>query len=308
MRKAFCECLFDLMAKDERVMLVDADLAKASGTVSVRDVYPNRAFDVGVAEANMISVAAGLASYGNIPFCTSFTPFASRRVCDQITLSVCYAKQNVKIVGTDPGISAELNGGTHMSLEDIGVLRSIPNIVIFEPVDETQLRQAMPIIKDYEGPVYMRLFRKIQPDIFNNSDYKFDLFKADKIIDGTDVTILSSGIMVAESIEASKILAQEGIKAEVINVHTIKPIDVETVVNSAKKTGCVVTAENHNVIGGLYSAVCETLSQNYPVRVYPIAVPNVFGEVGKMPYLKEKFHLRAVDICEQCRKAIMEKK
>lgn len=303
MRAVLAQELKKLMESDEKVMVLDADLAKASGTWNLRNDFPDRAIDVGIAEQNMVSVAAGLASYGFIPFVTTFAPFATRRVCDQLTLSVCYAKQNVKVIGTDPGISAELNGGTHMGMEDIGVIRSIPDIVIFEPVDAIQLKAALPIIKDYNGAVYIRLFRKAIDDVFSDG-YKFDLFKADTLKSGKDVTIFASGIMVQEALKAEKMLQERGIDAEIINIHTIKPIDEQAIINSVKKTGCAVTCENHNIIGGLFSAVSETLAQNYPTIVLPVGVPNVFGEVGKMPYLKEIYKMRAEDIVSRCEEAI----
>jgi transketolase len=259
--------------------------------------YPDRAFNVGVAEQNMAAMAAGMSAYGFIPFINSFTPFASRRICDQITISITYAKRSVKIIGTDPGISAELNGGTHMSMEDIGVLRSIPGMVIFEPVDAVQLSKSIEQIAYYDGPVYIRLFRKAAPIIFDEN-YEFELFKADVLQKGKDVTIFASGIMVSESLKASEALKGEGIDAEVINVHTIKPIDRETVVNSARKTGAVVTCENHNVIGGLKSAVAEVLIEDCPVPLKAIGVQDHFGEVAKMDYLKKKYHMTVEDIVE----------
>lgn len=306
LREVFATSLKNMMEQDERVVLIDADLAKASGTIGIRSVFPERALDAGVAEADMVSIAAGLASYGFKPFVTTFAPFASRRVCDQVAMSVCYAKQNVKIVGTDPGIAAELNGGTHMGVEDIGVLRSLVSLVIFEPVDAVQLEQAMPAIMAYDGPVYIRLFRKAIPDVFG-ADYKFDLFKADTIKQGKDVTIFASGIMVQESVQALELLKAEGIDAELINVHTIKPIDVETVVRSAAKTGCVVTAENHSTVGGLYSAVAEVLSKEQPTVMEAVGMDNMFGEVGKLPYLKERFHMRAEDIAAAAKRVMAKK-
>ena len=306
MREAFGSTVAEIMRKDERVCVLDADLASCNGTAKLSAEFPERAIDVGIAEQNMASVAAGLSSYGFIPFITSFTPFATRRICDQIAISIAYAKQNVKIVGTDPGISAQLNGGTHMSMEDIGVLRSIPTMVIFEPVDNEQLIQALPQIIDYKGPVYIRMFRKDCPDVFDKN-YKFDLFKADKIKEGSDVTIFASGIMVEKSIKAAEELQAEGIDAEVINMHTIKPIDSETVVASLKKTGCAVVAENHNIIGGLFSAVAETAAQNCPVPMVPVGVKDVFGEVGKLKELSEKFEMTEKDIVAAAKKAVASK-
>jgi len=306
LRTVFVKALETYMEQDERLMLIDADLGRANGTMPLQEKFPDRAIDVGVAEANMVSIAAGLASYGFRPFCTSFSPFITRRACDQVALSVVYAKQNVKLVGTDPGITAELNGGTHCGLEDISLMRSLVDMVVFEPVDATQLEQAMPQIIAYEGPMYIRLARKVQADVFG-PDYKFDLFRADLLQAGTDVTIFASGIMVHESLEAAKQLEAEGISAEVINIHTIKPLDRETILASVRKTGCAVTAENHSTIGGLYSAVCELLCAEHPVPVTAIGMDGIFGEVGKLPYLKERFKLRACDIADACKASIAKK-
>ena len=302
MRAMYAQCLGELMERDEKLVLLDADLSKACGTFPLRKRFPDRIYDCGVAEQNMISIAAGLASYGYKPWAESFAPFATRRVCDQIAISVCYAKRNVKIVGTDPGIAAELNGGTHMSLEDMGVVRSIPGLVIFEPTDTVQLKAAMPVLHAYEGPVYMRMNRKEFPTVFPEG-YRFDLFKADLLRAGTDVTILAAGLMVSESLQAAETLAAEGISCEVINVHTIKPIDRETILASAKKTGVIVTAENHNVIGGLRSAVLEALAHD-PVPVWAVGAEDRFGEVGKLPYLKEALGLNAAHVAAAVREAV----
>ena len=302
MRAVYAECLAEMMEKDRHVCVLDADLAKASGTLALYKKFPKQMFDCGVAEQNMASIAAGLSSYGFKPYIESFTPFATRRICDQIAISISYAKQNVKVVGTDPGISAELNGGTHMSMEDIGVLRSIPGVVIFEPADAVQLRAAMPVINDYTGCVYIRLYRKELPDIFP-ADYKFDLFKADTVREGKDLSIFVSGFMTADALEAAKLLESEGINCEVINIHTIKPIDKEAVIASARKTGAVLTVENHNVIGGLHSAVVEALAEE-KIPVCALGVEDRFGEVGKMPYLREALGLTVENIVAKARKAV----
>jgi transketolase len=307
MRQVFAEVLDKLMEQNEKIVVIDADLGRANGTMSLRDKYPERALDVGIAEQNMAAVAAGMAAYGFIPFIGSFTPFATRRICDQIAISIAYAKRNVKIIGSDPGISAELNGGTHMSMEDIGVIRSIAGIVIFEPVDAVQFAKALPVIAEYDGAVYIRMFRKTTPAIFKD-DYEFELFKADMISEGTDVTLFASGIMVNEALKAGELLKAEGISAEIINIHTIKPIDKETVIKSARKTGAVVTCENHNVIGGLKSAVAEVLVEEYPVPIKGIGVQDHFGEVAKMDYLKKKYHMTADDIVEAAKAAIAMKR
>lgn len=302
MRAAYAQCLAELMEKDRHVCVLDADLAKASGTRTLYERFPNQMFNCGVAEQNMASIAAGLASYGFKPYIESFTPFATRRICDQIAISISYAKSNVKIVGTDPGISAELNGGTHMSMEDIGVLRSIPGLVIFEPVDEIQLRTAMPVIHDYNGPVYIRLFRKEITSVFSEG-YQFDLFKADTLRSGTDMVVFVSGLMTADVLEAAKQLEDDGISCEVVNVHTIKPIDRETVIAAARKTGAVLTVENHNVIGGLHSAVLEALAQE-KLPVCAVGVQDRFGEVGKMPYLRKALGLTVENIVATAKKAV----
>jgi len=302
MRAMYAQCLGELMERDEKLVLLDADLSKACGTFPLRKRFPDRIYDCGVAEQNMISIAAGLASYGYKPWAESFAPFATRRVCDQIAISVCYAKRNVKIVGTDPGIAAELNGGTHMSLEDMGVVRSIPGLVIFEPTDTVQLKAAMPVLHAYEGPVYMRMDRKEFPTVFPEG-YTFDLFKADILRSGTDVTVFAAGLMVSEALQAAETLAAEGICCEVINVHTVKPIDRETVAASAHRTGLAVTAENHNVIGGLHSAVLEALAHD-SVPTWAVGAEDRFGEVGKLPYLKEALGLNAEHIAATVREAV----
>lgn len=306
-RSVFVGELKKLIENDKNVIVLDADLAKASGTLALRTDFPEQAIDCGVAEQNMASIAAGLASYGFKPYITTFTAFATRRICDQIAISIAYAKQNVKIVGTDPGISAQLNGGTHMSVEDIGVLRSIPDLMIFEPLDGTELKKAMPVIHAHEGPVYIRLFRKELPDVYTD-DYKFELFKAHTLQEGSDVSIfVSGGVAMEELTEANKQLKADGINAEIINVHTIKPIDRESIVKSLKNTKCAVTVENHNILGGLYSAVAEVAVNDCPVHINPIGIPDRFGEVGRMPYLKGVMNMRAEDIVEAVKNVIAKK-
>lgn len=301
MRAVYANTMAELMRADRHVCIFDADLAKASGTRNMYEEFPDQMFDCGVAEQNMASIAAGMASYGYKPYIESFTPFASRRICDQIAISISYAGMNVKVVGTDPGISAELNGGTHMSMEDVGVLRSIPGVVIFEPVDAVQLRAALPVINEYKGCVYIRLYRKELPDVFA-PDYKFDLFRADTLREGSDVTIFVSGFLTKDILDAAEVLSAQGVECHVVNVHTIKPIDRETVVNAARKTGAVLTVENHNVIGGLHSAVLEALAQE-KIPAVAVGVQDRFGEVGKMPYLRETMGLTVENIAAAAKKA-----
>jgi len=307
MRVALISEIEKIMEKDDRIVFVDADLGKAGSTMKLREKFPERALDVGVAEQNMASVAAGLSSYGFIPFISSFTSFASRRIADQIAISISYAGSNVKIIGLDPGISAELNGGTHMSFEDVGIIRSIPGTVIFEPVDVIQLVKALPQIVDYKGMIYIRLFRKTTPKVFNNN-YKFNLFKADVLKEGNDVSIFATGITVSESIKAVEILKKKGIDTELINVHTLKPIDKETIVSSIKKTKAVVTCENHNIIGGLRSAIAEVMTEEYLCAPFKyIGVHDCFGEVGRYDYLIKKYKLLADDIVEKTLEAVSAK-
>ena len=254
MRKVYCDTMIALAKEDPRIVDVEADLTGAHGMKPFKAAYPDRSFNVGIAEANMVGVAAGLSACGKIPFVHSFATFASRRCFDQIAISVCYAGLNVKIVGSDPGVGAELNGGTHMALEDMGIMRTLPGMTVFEPTDSVQLRKALPAIVEHEGPVYIRLFRRQAENVFDDG-YEFDLGKADLLRDGSDVTLIASGVCVANALQAAETLAQEGVSARVLNIHTIKPIDADAVIKAASETGALVTAENHNVIGGLGSAV-----------------------------------------------------
>lgn len=294
-RQALSQKLAELMKKDDKICILDADLSKPNGTSSLYKEFPDRCFDVGIAEANMIGVAAGLSSYGYKPIAFTFAPFATRRVCDQIAVSVAYAKQNVKIVGTDPGVTAELNGGTHMSFEDVATLRSIPSMVIYDAVDDLQVSQAIEQIMKYNGPVYIRMPRKTSQRVFDD-DYKFKLFKADVVTEGKDITVIASGIMVSEAKKAIDKLKKENIHAELISVNTIKPLDEETILASVKKTNHIITCENHNVIGGLYSAVSELLSEKYPIHIDKIGVNDQFGQVGKCNDLLKEYHMSEEDI------------
>ncbi|MDR1364237.1 MAG: transketolase family protein [Oscillospiraceae bacterium] len=301
MRKVLFKELEKIMRHNSEIIIINADLAKAAGLSGLNDIFPDRCFNVGVAEQNMAGVAAGMATYGFIPCIFSFAPFVTRRICDQIAISICYAQQNVKLFGLDPGIAAEHNGGTHMSFEDIGVLRSIPNIIIFEPCDEVQFEKSILEILNYNGPVYIRMFRKETPKIFDEN-YKFDLLKSDILKKGEDISIFCTGIMVHECLNASKILDNLGISSEIINIHTIKPIDKKAILDSVRKTKRAITAENHNVFGGLFSAVSEILSENFPVMVKPIGIHNEFGQVGDMSFLKEYYGLTAKNIVENARR------
>lgn len=306
MRQVFIQTLEHLMKEDERIVVLDADLAKAVGTAALYSKFPNRCINIGIAEANMISVAAGLATYGYIPLTFTFAPFSSRRVCDQVTLSACFAKKAVKMFGCDPGITAQVNGATHMGLEDIGVLRSIPDIVIFEASDLTMMRKLLPAVISCDKPVYTRLLRKGGEQLYEE-DASFDLFRIERPVEGTDVTLAASGIMVAQALKAAQILREEGICAEVLDVHTIKPLDEETLLASLHKTGAVVTCDNHNVIGGLGSSIAETAAKHCPVPMEFIGTQDHFGQAAHQEYLLKKFRMTPEDIAEAARKVMKRK-
>ncbi len=297
LRDIYVDLLIKYAKEYPELVIVEADLMKALKTNAFFEAFPERSINVGVAEANMIGVAAGLANMGKLPFTHTFTPFATRRVFDQVTLSVAYAQLNVKMVGSDPGIMAQLNGGTHMSLEDVGLMRNLPGMTIYEPVDGVQLAAMFPQIIKHNGPVYIRLLRQEFDEIFEDNQ-KFELGKATTIIEGTDLSIFASGIMVKEALDAQAILKEKGISASVINIHTIKPIDAEAIIKEAKLTKAVVTAENHNIINGLGSAVAEVLAENCPTPMERVGVKDHFGEVGKKDFLMEKFGLKAQNIVD----------
>lgn len=307
LRETYVDMLIESAKQDDRIVILEADLMKAAGTGRFQELFPERTVNVGIAEANMISVAAGMSAMGKIPFTHTFTPFSTRRVCDQVTISVAYAGLNVKIMGSDPGVTAELNGGTHMSMEDVAIMRNIPGMVIFEPTDSAQLRAAFPQIIAHNGPVYIRLLRRAAVKIFEDG-CPFQLGKGIILQEGKDVTIVASGIMTAEAMEASNLLADEGIEAEVINIHTVKPFDQQLLLASAQKTGAVVSAENHSILNALGSAVAECLSENLPIPLQRVGVTDHFGEAGFTEPLKEKYGLKAKDIAAAARASIARKR
>lgn len=296
MRATYCETLVKLMETDDRVVILGADLMSASGTKKIGGRFPERVFNVGVAEANLLGVAAGLANMGKIPFADTFAAFMSRRACDQICVSVGYAGMNVKLVGTDPGVASEHNGGTHMALEDVGIMRSIAGMTVFEPCDNVQLAAALPILAKADGPMYMRLFRRIPQEIYD-SDYCFVPGKADLLRSGEDAVIIASGMTVFNALEAARTLALSGVETRVLNIHTVKPLDDEAIVTAAKETGAVVTVENSNYCTGLGSAVAVALCENdAAVPFVRLGVKDRFGEVGTHEYLMKKFHIAPGDI------------
>lgn len=299
MRKVLAAELEEIMKINEKVVIINADLAKAAGLSGLYSKFPKRCFNVGVAEQNMASIAAGLSSYDFIPFIFTFTPFATRRICDQIAVSICYSKQNVKVFGLDPGITATNNGGTHMSFEDVGIIRSMPQTTIFEPCDEIQLKKSLNQILNYESMIYVRVFRKGNIKIFDENNYDFNLLKADIIKTGNDISIFCSGIMVEEALKAYEILKSKNISSEIIDVHTIKPLDSKTILNSIKKTKKAIVAENHNKFGGLFSAISEFTAENFPIPVKYIAIEDEFGQVGNLDFLKKYYKLTCENIVEK---------
>ncbi len=306
MRQTLAGALVERAKTDDRIVVIEADLMSCHATKVFKQEFPERFVNVGIAEQNMIGIAAGMSTMGKIPFAYSFGPFATRRCYDQIFISVAYARQNVKIVGTDPGVLAEYNGGTHMPFEDMALMRAIPHMVCFEPVDATMLEKAVDQIVDYQGAVYIRLQRKKAEKVFDDT-LNFELGKAIKIKDGKDVTLIASGIMVARAIEAAELLKEDGISARVVNIHTWKPIDKDAIIKCAKETGAIVTCENHNVCNGLGSAVAEAVCQNSPVPMRLVGVKDEFGQVGKNAYLSEQYHITTQDIVEAAREVVKNK-
>ena len=305
-RQTMAAGLVSAAAKDDRIVVLDADLMSCHSTKCFLEAYSERFINVGIAEANLIGVAAGMAAFGKIPFAFSFAPFATRRCYDQIFISVAYSKLPVKIVGSDPGVMAEANGGTHMPFEDMSIMRAIPHMVCFEPTDATMLEKALPEIIDYPGAVYIRMFRKKAEKIYDDS-LEFKLGKAVTLKDGGDVTLIASGIMVARALKAADELKEAGIDARVLNIHTWKPIDEDAIVSAAKDTGAIVTCENHTTAGGLGSAVAEVAAEKCPVPMEFVGVKNSFGEVGKEAYLSEKFGLTVSDIVAAAKRAVARK-
>jgi len=306
MRDVYCETLIGLAFENENIVVLDADLVSSSGMKPFFQRFPDRAIQCGIAEANMIGIAAGLSAMGKIPFAHSFGSFASRRACDQIMISAAYAKQNVRIVGTDPGITAAYNGGTHMPFEDMGVLRSIPGITLIELTDPVMLADIVKQLAGLFGVYYLRMARKNTAAIYCD-DSTFEIGRGNVLLTGTDVTIIASGIMVVEALKAAAILSAEDISARVIDMFTWKPIDAGLIEGCARSTGAFVTAENHNIIGGLGSAVAEVLCATYPVPLEMVGVNDRFGQVGTEDFLREEYGLSAAEIVDAAKRVIERK-
>ena len=295
-RDSYGNALVEYAKENDKIVVLDADLAEATKTIIFQKAFPERHIDCGIAECNMIGIAAGLASTGKIPFASSFAMFAAGRAFEQIRNSVGYPHLNVKIGATHAGISVGEDGATHQCNEDIALMRTIPGMVVINPADDVEARAAVKAAIEHDGPVYLRFGRLAVPVINDNADYKFELGKGVTLKEGTDVTIIATGLCVSETLEAAKMLEADGISAKVINIHTIKPLDEELVVAAAKATGKVVTVEEHSVIGGLGSAVCDCLSEKAPTPVMKIGVNDVFGESGPALKLIEKYGLDAKSI------------
>lgn len=300
-RESYGNALVELGAENPKVVVLDADLAAATKTGVFKKAYPDRHIDCGIAECNMVGIAAGLATTGKIPFVSSFAMFAAGRAFEQVRNSVGYPHLNVKIGATHAGITVGEDGASHQCNEDIALMRTIPGMVVMCPADDIEAKAAVKAAAEYVGPVYMRFGRAACPVINDRPDYKFEIGKGTLLREGTDLTIVATGICVGNALEAAEMLAAEGISAEVINICTIKPLDEELIVNSAKKTGKVVTAEEHSVIGGLGSAVCDALCKAYPVPVLKIGMQDTFGESGSAAALVEKYKLDGKGIAEQIR-------
>ncbi|MCI8872926.1 MAG: transketolase family protein [Lachnospiraceae bacterium] len=290
-REGYGSTLVELGREHDNIVVLDADLAEATRTGVFQKEFPDRHIDCGIAEANMMGIAAGLATTGKVPFASSFAMFAAGRAYEQVRNSIGYPHLNVKIGASHAGISVGEDGASHQCNEDIALMRTIPDMTIINPSDVIEAKAAVRAAYELDGPVYLRFGRLAVPVINENPDYKFELGKGILLREGTDVTIAATGLCVAASLEAAEKLAAEGISAEVINIHTIKPLDTEIIVNSAKKTGKMVTAEEHSVIGGLGSAVCECLCEHAPVPVCRIGIYDVFGESGPALELLEKYGL-----------------
>ena len=295
-RESYGNALVELGKKHDNVVVLDADLAAATKTGIFKKAFPERHIDCGIAESNMIGVAAGLATTGMVPFASSFAMFAAGRAFEQVRNSVGYPKLNVKIGATHAGISVGEDGATHQCNEDIALMRTIPGMVVINPSDDIEAKAAVEAAYEHVGPVYLRFGRLAVPVINDNPDYKFELGKAVTLKEGTDVTIIASGLPVPEALAAAEKLAADGISAAVINMHTIKPLDEEVVIKAAETTGKIVTVEEHSIIGGLGSAVCDVVAEKAPAKVMKIGINDVYGESGPAVELVKKYGLDADSI------------
>ena len=306
-REAYGSALAEFGDKYDKLVVLDADLAEATKTIKFKKKFPDRFFDCGIAEGNMVTVAAGLAAAGLIPFCSSFAMFAAGRAFEQVRNAIGYPHLNVKIGATHAGISVGEDGATHQCLEDFATMRSIPGMVVMQPADAVEARAMVEAAINYVGPCYMRFGRFAVPVLFDQDTYKFEWGKGRVLADGKDVTLVATGLMVEQALAARDLLAAENISARVVNIHTIKPLDEELILKCAADTGCIVTAEEHNFIGGLGSAVCECVSGSHPVPVKRVGMEDQFGRSGKVPPLLEMYGLTANNIVAKAKEAIAAK-
>jgi transketolase len=305
-RDAYGEALAELGAINNQVVVLDADLSKSTKTNDFKKVYPERFFNLGIAEQNLLGTAAGFAAAGKIPFASSFAVFAVGRAYDQIRNSIAYPNLNVKIAATHAGLTVGEDGGSHQMLEDIALMRAVPNMTVIVPADGVETKQVVMAAAEHQGPVYIRLGRPKVPVLLGD-DYKFEIGKGVVLKEGTDVTLIGTGIMVSKAMEAAELLAADGISAAVVNISTIKPLDTALITEMAQKTGAVVTAEEHNIYGGLGSAVAEVLVETCPVPMARVGVEDKFGESGLPDELLEKYGLTAANIAAKA-KAVAAKK
>ena len=306
-REAYGSALAEFGDKYDKLVVLDADLAEATKTIKFKKKFPDRFFDCGIAEGNMVTVAAGLAAAGLIPFCSSFAMFAAGRAFEQVRNAIGYPHLNVKIGATHAGISVGEDGATHQCLEDFATMRSIPGMTVMQPADAVEARAMVEAAINYVGPCYMRFGRFAVPVLFDQDTYKFEWGKGRVLADGKNVTIVATGLMVEQALAARDLLAAENISARVVNIHTIKPLDEDLILRCAADTGCIVTAEEHNFIGGLGSAVCECVSGSHPVPVKRVGVEDQFGRSGKVPPLLEMYGLTANNIVAKAKEAIAAK-
>ena len=292
---------------DKRIVVLDSDLSKSTKTDTFRKVFPERFINMGIAEGNMMSVAAGLATTGKVVFASSFAMFAALRACEQVRNSICYPKLNVKIGASHAGLTVGEDGASHQTVEDIAIMRAIPNIIVINPSDATTMRAAVKAAIDIDGPVYLRLGRLAVPVLYDEN-VDFEVGKGIQLRDGKDVTIIATGLMVSLALEAAETLAAEGISARVVDMHTIKPIDMDIIAQAAQDTGAIVTAEEHSVLGGLGGAVAEVVADICPVPVKRVGIQDVFGKSGKPDKLLEKYGLTSQKIVEAAKNAIGMKK
>lgn len=306
-REAYGEALKEIGGKNEQIVVLDADLSKSTKTNVFAKAYPQRFFNVGIAEQNLVGTAAGLAASGKIPFVSTFAMFAAGRAFEQIRNSVCYPKLNVKVAATHAGLTVGEDGASHQAIEDVSLMRSLPNMTVLVPADEEETRQAIAWASEYQGPVYIRLGR-MSVDNVSPEGYAFAPAKAAILTEGNDVTLIANGVMVTAALEAAKTLAAEGIQARVINMASVKPLDAAAVVSAAKETGAIVTCEEHSIIGGLGSAVAEVLAEQAPAPMERVGVKDTFGESGKPKELLAKYGLTADDVAAAARRVVARKK